>query len=303
MDRARNVGPTVTRTVVVDRAAPVMLGIGVPPTLNGGQAASFPASATDNLDLVGTTYLLAYPVTPTGSAAPLSIRAAGNDIGVAFDNTLTTSASFNLTIPSFVRTIAPTTGGIPPNSTGTLASSISVSVVDAAGNTSGANTQAIPALNINQTALTNFFTPVNGLSFSGTGFSVSNVATNISNCPAAGCAGGAAPANPTSVVLTATIQGQDSPTFQFANPFVSISFYYLSAANEWQLIGTVTSPSGAIDNVAQTQRTYSFTLGTAFDPPASLVPPGTLKIIAIGVNAKGDALVTDVNTAISITNP
>ena len=303
MDRARNVGPTVTRQVVVDRAVPVMGGIGIPPTITGGQTASFPASATDNLDLVGTSYLLSYAVTPTGAAAPLSIRATGNDIGVAFDNTLTVSASFTLAVPSFVRMIAATTAGIPPNATGTLAGSIAVSVVDAAGNTSLANTQAIPAANINQTALTNFATPVNGLTFNGTGFSVSNVATNISNCPAAGCAGGVAPANPTSVVLTATAQGQDSPTFQFANPFTSVSWYYLSAANEWTLIGTVTAPTGAIDNVAQTQRTYSWTLPTAFDPPASLVPPGTLKIIAIGVNSKGDALVTDQNALITITNP
>jgi hypothetical protein len=303
MDRARNVGPTVTRQVVVDRAVPVMGGIGIPPTITGGQTASFPASATDNLDLVGTSYLLSYAVTPTGAAAPLSIRATGNDIGVAFDNTLTTTASFTLAVPSFVRTIAATTAGLPPNATGTLAGSIAVSVVDAAGNTSLANTQAIPAANINQTALTNFATPVNGLTFNGTGFSVSNVATNISNCPAAGCAGGVAPANPTSVILTATAQGQDSPTFQFANPFTSVSWYYLSAANEWTLIGTVSAPTGAIDNVAQTQRTYSWTLPTAFDPPASLVPPGTLKIIAIGVNSKGDALVTDQNSLITITNP
>jgi hypothetical protein len=302
MDRARNVGPTVTRQVVVDRIAPTMLGIGLPPTINGGQTASFPASATDNLDLVGTSYLLSYAVTPLGSAVPLSIRAAGNDIGVAFDNTLTVSAQFTLNVPAFVRTIAATdAAGAPPNSTGTFPGSIAVNVVDAAGNSSNVNTQAIPAANINQTALTNFFLPVNGLSFSGTGFSVSNVAANISNCPSAGCAGNAAPANPTSVVLTATVQGQDSPTFQFANPFTSISFYYLSAANEYTLIGTVTAPSGAIDNVAQTQRTYTFSLGTAFDPPAGLVSP--LKIIAVGVNSKGDALVTNVNTAITLTNP
>ena len=62
---------------------------------------------SDNLDLIGTDYTLTYAITPAGGAGERSlIRAHWSGVGVAFDNVLTTSSSFSLVVPFFVRNIA-----------------------------------------------------------------------------------------------------------------------------------------------------------------------------------------------------
>jgi len=311
VDNARNPGNTVTRTVVVDRVAPTLGGIAVPATLVGGSSASFATSATDNLDLVSTNYTLAYAITPTNAAQQLNIRANGNDIGVAFDNALTTSVpSFSLNVPFFIRTIATTTAGGAPQNNAAFASQISVRVQDAANNTSAPGVAPIQFANISQTTPVTNFTAAqsNGANFTGTGFSVSNAVANVSNCPTATCAGGVAPANATSVTLTATAQGTEqatAPAFQFQSPFTQVQFYYLDtgyagASNEWILIGSSGAPSGS-DNATQTVRTYNWSI--SFDPPAALGSGAPLRVIAVGVNANGDALATAQNSNITLTNP
>jgi hypothetical protein len=307
IDVARNTGNTVTRTVVVDRAAPIMGGIAVPATVTGGASASFATSASDNLDLVSTDYTLTYGITPAGAAQPLNVRAQGQAIGVAFDNTLTTASSFSLTVPFFIRNVASTTAGGAPQNNGVIPSQIAVRAYDGAGNPSAPGVSAINAANVPQANLTNYAAAQpNGAVFTGTGFTVSNAVANISNCPAApvGCAGGGNPVNPTTVVLTATAQGTESaavPAFQFLNPFTQVQFYYLDpATNEWTLIGSVAAPS-VTDNAAQTVRTFTWTL-PAFDPPAAL-GVGAFNVIAVGVNALGDALASAQNANITLTNP
>jgi hypothetical protein len=313
IDLARNTGNTVTRQVVVDRAAPVMGGIAVPATVTGGQTASFATSATDNLDLVSADYTLNYVTTPAGAAAQLNIRSLTQPIGssVAFDNVLQTSLSFNLVVPFFIRAVSTTTAGGAPQNNAVAATGIAVRAYDGADNPSTAGASVINAANLPQTTPTNFAAAqANGAVFTGTGFSVSNAAANVSNCPAAGCAGGAAAANATTVTFSATAQGTESaaaPAFQFANPFTSVQFYYLDtgyagASNEWILIGAVPAPS-VTDNAAQTIRTFTWTMTTAFDPPAVLGFGTTLKVIAVGVNALGDALSSAQNAAITLTNP
>ncbi|MEP6493993.1 MAG: hypothetical protein ABJF01_15025, partial [bacterium] len=92
-------------------------------------------------------------------------------------------------------------------------------------------------------------------------------------------------------------------TFQFINPFTQVQFYYFdNVTNEYVLIGAAVAPV-VTDNATVTVRTFTWTLTTAFDPPASLTTPGTLKIIAIGVNALGDGLATAVNANVNLTNP
>jgi hypothetical protein len=189
-----------------------------------------------------------------------------------------------------------------------LANQISVRVTDDANNTSSPSVVAIPPPNISQTTPIANYTgaQANGATFTGTGFSVANAATNISNCPATACAGGVAPANATSVVLTATAQGTESavaPAFQFQAPFTQVQFYYLEAggSNEWILIGGSSTSISSV-NAGQTVRTYTWVFGS-FDPPAALGSGVQLHVIAVGLNAQGDALVTAQNSAISLTNP
>jgi hypothetical protein len=241
----------------------------------------------------------------------MNIRASGNDIGVAFDNSLTTQASFSLNVPFFIRSVATTTAGGAPQNNGAVASNVAVRVTDAANNVSAPGSSPIQVANVQGGAgpFTNFAAvQANGAQFTGTGFTVSNAATNISNCPGATCTGGVAPANATSVTLTATAQGTEqatTPAFPFQSPFTQVQFYYLDtgyagASNEWILIGSAGSPSGS-DNAGQTIRTYQWSV--SFDPPAILGSGAALNVIAVGVNASGDALATANNANITLTNP
>jgi len=311
IDLARNTGNTITRQAVVDRSAPRMGGIAVPSVINGGQSVSFATSAVDNLDLVSADYTLAYATTPSGAAAPLSIRSQMQSIqnSVAFDNTLITAASFSIVVPSFIRMVATTTAGGAPQNNGVLAGSIAGRAYDGADNPSAPEVQAISGAAIVQTSPTNY-AAVQAGGGTLTNFAVSNAAANVSNCPPAGCAGGAAPANATTVTLTAIAQGTESagtPAFQVANPFSAVQFYYLDtgyigASNEWILIGTAVAPS-VTDNATQTTRTFTWTLGTPFDPPAAMGGGQLLRVIAVGVNAAGDALASAVNLNVVLTNP
>jgi hypothetical protein len=302
IDLARNQSVTLTRTDVVDRVAPAAQGIGIPPTLTGGTSASFPASATDNLDLVGVNYTLAYPTTPSTSTttAPLNIRATGDNIGVAFDNTLTTARLFNLTIPFFIRSVSTTTAGGVPQNNPVAPTQISLRVTDAANNVSAPSSSTISAANVPQTNPTNYAAPqTNTAVFQS--FGVLRAPANISNCQDTGCIGGAAPANATTVTLAAQAQGNESATFQFLNPFTQVQFYYLDpTTTEWTLIGS-TSSAFVTDNATVTQRTYTWTLAP-WDPPAS-AGTGALNVIAVGVNASGDALASAVNSNVTLTNP
>ena len=123
-----------------------------------------------------------------------------------------------------------------------------------------------------------------------TGWVVTTAAGSIvSQCP-----GACTPTHATTVTLSARAKGTESstaPAFQFLNPFpAGVSFYYEDpTTTEWILIGTVPSPSVS-DNAAATVRAFTWTFGS-WDPPAGLVAPLTVNIVAIGVNSVGDALV------------
>jgi hypothetical protein len=327
LDLARNAATTITgtttpsisgasisgasgyRTVVIDYVQPTVGGIAVPASIVGGSSASFATSAIDNLDLVSSDYTLTYAANPVGNpagGANLQIRAAGPGIGTAFDNVLTTSASFNLAVPFFIRNIATTTAAGAPQVNGFPPSQIDVRVYDAAGNGPVApGTSAINPANVPQTNLTNFTVAPAGANPAATmiGFTVTNAVANISNCPAAGCAGNAPAANATTVTLTAAATGNEGANFQFLNPFTQVQFYYFdTVTGQYILIGTAVAPV-VTDNNPPTIRTFTWTLSPAFDPPAALGAAITLKVVAVGVNALGDGLATPVNANITLTNP
>ena len=307
LDLARNAAPVMTRKVVVDQTIPVVGGIAVPATVTGGSSASFATSASDNLDLVGSNYTLSYPIVPVGSpvAAAFPIRATGPALGVAFDATLTTSSSFSVAVPFFIRNMASTTAGDAPQNNGVLPGSISVRAQDAAGNVSAPGTAVIAAANVPQANHTDFTVAPTGANPLATmiSFKVGNAVANVSNCPSTGCAANAPAANATTVTLTAVATGNEGATFQFINPFTQVQFYYLDTVlNEYILIGTAVAPV-VTDNATITIRTFTWTLGTAFDPPIALGSGVTLKLVAVGVAANGDALATQVNANITLTNP
>jgi hypothetical protein len=181
---------------------------------------------------------------------------------------------------------------------------MTIRAYDAANNPSAPSTAPIAAANVPQTGRIDFTVAPTGANPAATmiSFLVGNTATNISNCPAAGCAGNVAPANPTTVTLNAVSTGNEGPTFQFINPFSQVQFYYFdTVTSEYILIGTAVAPV-VTDNATVTVRTFTWTLTTPFDPPAAL-GTGTLKIIAVGIASTGDGLASAVNALITMTNP
>jgi hypothetical protein len=299
-DLARNAAPTLTRTIAIDRNKPVMGGIAVPAAITGGTSVSFATSATDSLDLASTNYTLSYSITPANGGAPFNIRATGPTLGTPFSGTLTPSASFSLAVPFFIRNVAATDGaGNVANGVGAgLPTQIAARAIDAVGNVSDPGVAAIAPANVPQNGVVNFSTQASGATFQT--FAVTNAATNVSNCPASGCTGGASPANATSVSLSASATGTESTTFQFANPFTQVQFYYLDpTTSEWTFIGA-TSAASVTDDGTATHRTFTWSL--SWDPAAGL-PAGAIQVIAVGVNAAGDALSSAANGNITLTNP
>ena len=311
LDLARNAAPTMTRNVVVDQVAPIVGGIAVPATVTGGASAAFSTSASDNLDLISSDYTLTYAAAPAGGlVANFPIRATGPALGVAFDNTLTTASSFSVTVPFFIRSVATTTAGNAPQNNGGagLPATIAVRAYDAAANASAPGTAAIAPANVPQVGRVDYTVAPAGANPGATmiSFQVANAVANVSNCPAAGCAGNVAPVNPTTVTLSATATGNEAAlpvAFQFINPFTQVQFYYFdTVTSEYVLIGTAVAPV-VTDNATVTVRTFTWTLTTAFDPPAALGAGTTLKVIAVGVSSSGDGLASAVNANITLTNP
>ncbi len=319
LDNARNAAPTfgpnsvattsVTgtacpsvgcRQVLIDTQSPVMGGVAIPATIVGGTTVSFATSATDNLDLLNTDNTLLYNVAPGGDPiATLPIRSSLNTIpgAAAFDNVLTTSSSFSVTVPNFIRSLADTNGTDGPQApvAGSLPASLTVRAYDAAGNPSAPVVQPISPVNVPQAnPVFSYVTPQPSTAAM-VSFKVTNAAANISNGPATAV-------NATTVTLTAQLVGSEGTTFQYINPFAVVQFYYFdTVTGEWLFIGS-TSASTVTDNPGLTQRTFTFSFAN-WDPPASLGNVNTVKIIAIGTNTAGDALSTQVNANIQLTNP
>jgi predicted small lipoprotein YifL len=312
-DLARNSAPTLSLQVAVDKTAPVMGSIAVPASLTGGASASFATSATDNLDLISWDNTLTYAVSPTGNPAPganLPIRSARTQIHAPFSGTLITSQTLSIVLPLFIRSVAATAANAPPVGAGAdvFPSTIAARAYDAGNNPSPVNTGTgagfsnIPPASISVTnPLTDWSVAPAGQNAAAvmSTFLVTNVAANISNCPAAGCTGNVPAANPTTVTLTAAATGVKGTNFQFANPFTQVQFYVFDASvNEYVLIGSSSAP--VVTDPTTTSRTFTFSL--SWDPQPGL-GVGAASIIAVGVNSRGDGLATAVNANITLTNP
>ncbi len=68
VDRAGNTSSTLSKTVAVDVAQPLITGIGFPATLTGGASVSFVPNATDELEVLDGALGLKYPGMTAGAA-------------------------------------------------------------------------------------------------------------------------------------------------------------------------------------------------------------------------------------------
>lgn len=304
VDQAGNRTAPFLSTVVEDATNPTVNNIDMPATLTGNATASFPASVSDNVDIVGSYGVVNY-ATPTNGAGAISLQyptVAGP--GVAFDNVLTRSATATAAIPNFIKNLQVSNGGTATApAAGGNATSVTVTGVDEV------NRQGSLTVTFANSGTQLVGGNANGTTWSSStfnsGFFTSNAtAATVSDCPTAGCAGGAATANPTSSTMTFTAAGT---TGTFNNPFSGVVqvFYQVGGAGPWFYAGNAAA-GVARDNGVTRYWDYTFT----FTPPkttpngTSLTAAGTtnISVMAIGSNNNGDGIAT-APFAITLTNP
>jgi hypothetical protein len=307
IDQAGNRAATQTIRVAEDGTNPTVGALDLPTSISGGSSPVIPAAAFDNLDVVTSAVQISY----NGFANPLQYPAVAGP-GVAFDNVLTpgsssTSTTVSPTIQVFARNVQ--SGAAAPGNP-TQASNgptnVQVGVADEVGRN---NASAL----VNLTATTIVTQPGStspwSTNFTGTTTIAANNAT-VSVCPTAGCAGGAAAANPTTTTLTVTAQGTTSV---FANPFTTVQIWYqVGGAGPWFLAGTASAGSSRDTGVGGSRFwDYTFTWtppkNAQFDvvsgaAPAFTTSGTTVNVMGLGINSTGDAIFTAPIT-ITFTNP
>jgi hypothetical protein len=123
-----------------------------------------------------------------------------------------------------------------------------------------------------------------------------------------GSVGTSAATNPTSTTLSASASGT---TATFNNPFSSVTYYYQRTPGaDYIKIGTSTTATVSDNGTANGRTwTYAFTwdppvvdqYGNVLAPQFGAASP-TVNVIAVGVNANGDGVVTSPVT-LTFTNP
>lgn len=296
VDQAGNQSAPTTVNYYIDQNAPAVTGgLAIPSAIAVG--ASFSASATDNMDVAGANGIMHYPaVAPAGlvpvtGGVQISSAASLSATGIAFDNTLTRTATATFTLPSsgFYRGLATVAGAPAPSAP----DSVGIRALDAVGNLSVADQALLPTANLSAPTA---YKVGSGAAFDLAGFTVATSKATVSVTGAGGVA--------TTTTLTASVA---AATAQSTTPFSQVCFYYQTpapgapknvengagapgsgtAAGDLVLI-SCTSASVTIDNAGA--RTFQYT--ASFTPAASL-KGNTLQIVAIGNNANSDALVTD----------
>jgi hypothetical protein len=250
-------------------------GISLPSVIAGASTNAFTATPIDDLDLASvfgvTTYptaLIQYP-SQTQGAYNVPLEKGG--------------AAINYSVANWIRCL---------NVAGDFATTtnqpsiITLTAVDQAGNTGslpsgafGANAQACNAVG---DVAVNFFGN-NAATALTVNYGVGKTQVDID---------GATLAATSSSTVTLTVIA-DVPLNTSNNPFTRVDLYYQDAGT-LRLIGSATAV------LAQTisNRTWTYTL--TWDPAAN-VPVGAVPIVAIGVDAQGDAVMSNAVGAVTVT--
>jgi hypothetical protein len=242
-------------------------GISLPALIAGASTNTFTTSVADNLDLGSIFGVVAYPVAnlqyPTQQigtfGAPL--EQTSNNVGYAVSNwirCLNAAGSFATASgpPTTITLSLTDQTSVPSTNTTTLASAAF-----------GANAQACSGA-VGNVAINTFVqnAPVYGTGLTQVDLDGVTVA-NISS---------------TTVQLQAVA---DVPLSTSADPFARVDFYYQNAAGNWVKIGTSTAV------LAQTQTNRTYTYNFTWDPAAP-TQTGAVNVVAIGVDAQGDGVLT-----------
>jgi hypothetical protein len=239
----------------LDAVAPTFTGgISLPAVIAGAATNTFTTTVGDQLDLGSIYGVVAYP------GAGLNIQYPTQVIGTFGSPLEQSSANLGYAAANWIRCLnAPgsfATAVNPP-------SQITLTLTDQT------------TINQNVTTLTSGAFGANAQACTGT---VGNLGgTAVPNSFILNAAN-----TSTTVTLTAVA---DVPLNSSADPFSRVDFFYLNAAGNLVKIGTATVTLAQ----TQTNRTYTYTF--VWDPAAP-VQTGAVGVVAIGVDAQGDAVST-----------
>jgi hypothetical protein len=253
VDRAGNVGASVTRTAALDQSVPTISALTQAAPVASLGTVTVSGAVTDGFDLASANGRLSYP---TASNPFQSV--GGTNFGPNFDATLVTSGTATVSLPNVYRGLQSTdwtaAGTIMFNTAVPVAT---MTVKDVGGNF--ANSVGLPI--VTTTAAVNILV--------GNTFTV----TPTSAAPATSQA---------TTILTIRVGGLVAdPAFQ-SQPFVQLDIYKLSGG-ELVLVGTNTLASVTDEGLV---RTYVYTSTVA------LTAAATNTFFVVGRNAAGDAVIS-----------
>ena len=265
VDQAGNQTVLVTaRLYEYDITAPGFSGgISLPALIAGATTNTFAATATDNLDLNSIFGDVAYPLA--------TLRYPSQSIG-SWGPPLETSAAVSYAVANWVRCI---------NAAGSFAvasgqpTAITLTVNDQALNTTSLASAAFGANAQTCTGSVGNIAAADIISFTQ---SAPNYGAGLTQVDISGNA--VAPSS-NSVTLIAVA---DVVLNSSADPFTRVDFFYVSGGVHIR-IGT----ASVVLAQTVTNRTYTYTV--TWDPDAA-VPVGAVTVVALGVDAQGDAVLT-----------
>jgi len=275
-DQAGNESEKVVRVNLVDNTAPQVSNITIPFTLTGGAQTTFTALGQDNIDLASAQARLVFA---NGLELPFNKPSTYGTFG--FD-AFTTNVTLSETIP-LITSVYEFGSNATIVGNAKEATDVRFLVADLADNTS-IQTNAFAVNTITPKAMAN----LGNADFDMVAPAATVCTATGSSATDAKCKSGANAV--TSRTLTATITG---PSGTFANPFKTVYFYRYDDTGDVQLIGTASA------KVADTGATRTWTYTTTFSA-AGLPTQAGVEIFALGVDASGNGLLTDINTTLSI---
>ena len=287
LDRSGNPSNTVIRAVVRDLTLPLIASVQVPATLSPNGQATLSAVASDNLDLHQGWISLEFGDDASGGPEVMPLLAA-EILGVPFDQELTTGAGVVQTVPLLVGLEAVIAGAGVDAPSGSALPLIAARAVatDAAGNLA---TRTEPLPGASGFARRSFSVSERGDAEGVADWTLGAGSDRVCRTGAqASCAAGV----PASASLVATARGLGGA---FERPFDRV-YFFLVRSGEPGWIGA-TSAAGMMDGVGPLAREWSWSLDWT---PSSLVPLGPARLVAVGVDAEGNALRTLDLTSVTV---
>ena len=272
LDQAGNTSPALTIKYYVDLAAPTIpvQGVTIPGSITLNTAFTG-FSATDNMDIKSGSGSLVF----TSPAFQFAEGGTASPAGVAFDNVLTQQSTVGTTLSVFYKSLTNAVG-----TTATKPSSLSINVIDAAGNQGTPMSTPLPDANIAALPTTLFNAGTNAIT-----------AFAIDSTKPAGATDDAG--KPFTFYVNATPLSDAT-----GNPLSQVCFYWLAtsanqfgsgaAANDLVKLGC----TGGIGTTGVgTTRRFAYVFTQTF--PAAFGPtPVSFQVFAVGNTSTLDAIIS-----------